>query len=390
MCCPLLWPSLFLCNLIFSPISSEPIKVANPKYIWVIDSNKATQIHLTLKPICSNRVCHLPLEMVQARDFSSRDILKMWRALFIFRYGASGAEAIAVKIPRGRRSGSWELQWHCDTAHWVALAGILLGVGRGDRVPGLGGLDTTEKDSGHARLSQWFGDHWWASAWDQRWEFKKKLWMGITRRGRSILLLEHIYQAGFAGDVLVVANISVSIPHTGPGWLTSFSISRRRRRAPTHPWQFAAHHDQAPASNNIKDYSQYSHQQFHPFRLWFKSPPFILVPIHKFLKGKQGLRRENVLSEVTHSVTHIVTNETKWFRPPVYPHQKKTAGILFSYHSSVQKDISTNTSTVSSPLTDSSPVPFHRAALWNPVILYWLCCTWKTITLIFIVTNSLN
>lgn len=106
MCCPLLWPSLFLCNLIFSPISSEPIKVANPKYIWVIDSNKATQIHLTLKPICSNRVCHLLLEMVQARDFSSRDILKMWRALFIFRYGASGAEAIAVKIPRGRRSGS--------------------------------------------------------------------------------------------------------------------------------------------------------------------------------------------------------------------------------------------------------------------------------------------
>lgn len=166
---------------VVTPISSEPIKTANPKYIWAIDSNKATQIHLTLKPICSNRMCHLLLAMVQGRDFSFRDIWKMWRALLIFGNEASGAEAMAFKTPWGMRS--WELL--CASPHWLGLAGILLRVGMGDRGQGClkacGGLEV----AGEHRQGQWpfevmpvfWGISRWPSAWDQHWEFKK-FWMG--------------------------------------------------------------------------------------------------------------------------------------------------------------------------------------------------------------------
>lgn len=78
-------------------------------------------------------MCHLLLATAQARDFSSRDIWKIGRVLFIFGYGAPGAEAIASKIPWGMRS--WELL--CDSLHCLALAGILLRVDMGERVPGL-------------------------------------------------------------------------------------------------------------------------------------------------------------------------------------------------------------------------------------------------------------
>lgn len=76
--------------------------------------------------------------------------------------------------------------------------------------------------------------------------------------------------------------------------------------------------------------------------------------------GKQGLRRVSGLSEVTQCGTHTVTNETKGFRPPVCPHQTEMQEFGFLI---IQKDINTDTSTVSSPLTDSSPVPFQIAAV---------------------------
>lgn len=86
-------------------------------HLRVIDLNSANQIHLTLKPICGNRICHLLLAMVKDRDFSSRDIWKMWQFLPI---SLSCEPSEALKIP-------WRMR----------CLELLPGVGMGERVPGL-------------------------------------------------------------------------------------------------------------------------------------------------------------------------------------------------------------------------------------------------------------
>lgn len=54
-----------------------------------------------------------------------------------------------------------------------------------------------------------------------------------------------------------------------------------------------------------------------------KAFPEFGVQSNKFLKSKQSPRRVNYLPKVTHSGTHRMRDETKRFRPPMYPPERK-------------------------------------------------------------------